>query len=214
MSNQSYITVSSINTISRSKTASITDYGYPKILGAVILGLVVITAISLFKAFAPPIVILKVPGPAVAVYEAEKVSPATALSYATRVSSLLVGVNPRNIEASVEEIADFLAPELKNSVIENMRARAKELAREKSDGNFLFVLKKRNYDANLDKYFVQGDVCFNNALNTTVGACKPWVLEYQMKVEHYRPLVYAIEKYEGEYIHDTKYLEAQAKRRK
>ena len=166
------------------------------------------------KAFSPPIVILKVPGPANAVFESEKVSPATALSYATRVTTLLVGVNPRNVDASIEEIGDFLAPELKNSIFENMRSRARELASEKSDGNYSFVLKKRNYDSNLNKYFIQGDVCFNNAINTTAGTCKPWVLEYQIKVEYYRPFISFIDKYEGEYPHDTRFLEEEAKRKK
>jgi conjugal transfer pilus assembly protein TraE len=122
------------------------------------------------------------------------------------VTSNLVQVNPANAEYQKNFLQAFLAPQQFTRLSAEIDTKARLLADQRELGSYYFVFRRHEYDPKLDRHFVIGDVHTVNAARDTA---EPWVFEYQMHVETYRPVIDDVVSYRGDKAHNSAWLEAQ-----
>jgi conjugal transfer pilus assembly protein TraE len=122
------------------------------------------------------------------------------------VTSNLAQLNPANAEYQKNFLQAFLSPRQFTRLSAEIDARARLLADQRELGSYYFVFRRHEYDQTLDRHFVIGDVHTVNAAKDTP---EPWVFEYQMHVENYRPVIDDVASYRGDKAHNAAWLEAQ-----
>jgi conjugal transfer pilus assembly protein TraE len=122
------------------------------------------------------------------------------------VTNNIAQVNPANAEYQKNFLQAFLSPQQYTRLSAEIDAKAKQLAEQRELGSYYFVFRRHEYDPKLDRHFVVGDVHTVNAAKDTAA---PWVFEYQMHVENYRPVVDDVQTYQGDKAHNTGWQEAQ-----
>lgn len=121
------------------------------------------------------------------------------------VTSNIAQVNPANATYQKNFLQAFLAPQLYTRLSAEIDARAKLLADQRELGSYYFVFRRHEYDPKLDRHFVIGDV---HTVNAAKDTAEPWVFEYQMHVENYRPVIDGAVSYRGDKPHNSVWLEA------
>jgi hypothetical protein len=181
------------------------------ILAASVIGLIVLTAITLLFAFRPPIVVQKVPGPAQGVVGADYMEPKVGEGFAILATHLITSTNPENVDKNIAQLDSFLGEDLKAEVFKALRAKAKDLADERAQGRYFFLWKGWVFDPALNKHFVTGTVCLDTANGRS---CNDWVFEYVFAVNWYQPTITQYAFYQGKDIHDSKWIKEQEKIKK
>jgi hypothetical protein len=122
------------------------------------------------------------------------------------VTSNLVQVNPSNVEYQKNFLQAFLAPAMYTKLSTEVDAKAKLLVDQRELGSYYFVFKSHEYDPKINKHFVLGEV---HTVNAAKDTGEPYVFEYAMHIENYRPVVDDITSYKGDRSHNAAWLEAQ-----
>jgi conjugal transfer pilus assembly protein TraE len=122
------------------------------------------------------------------------------------VTSNLVQVNPANAEYQKNFLQAFLAPAVYTKLSSEIDAKAKMLAEQRELGSYYFVLHRHEYDPKINRHFVLGDV---HTVNAAKDTGEPYVFEYTLHIENYRPVVDDVTSYKGDKAHNSGWLEAQ-----
>jgi conjugal transfer pilus assembly protein TraE len=122
------------------------------------------------------------------------------------VTSNLAQINPANAEYQKNFLQEFLSPQQYTRLSTEIDAKAKLLADQRELGSYYFVFRRHAYDQKIDRHFVLGEV---HTVNAAKDTAEPWVFEYQMHVENYRPVIDDVTSYKGDKAHDSAWLEAQ-----
>lgn len=172
------------------------------LVGVVLILAIVLTAQS-------KIVVLQTPGmPNDTVIEKTTMDKGAQRAVLQAVTSNLAQINPSNFEYQKSFLQSFLAPDVYTKVSLKIDARVKDLIDQRELGSNYFVFKRYLYDEKLNKHFVQGDVHTVNAAKDTT---EPYVFEYSMAVNNYRPIITDVAVYKGEELHDTKHFERKSR---
>lgn len=124
------------------------------------------------------------------------------------VTDHLASVNPSNVEQQKRFVQAFLSPEAYTRISRQMDEQAQTLSTQHELGSYYFVFKEHRWDAELKKHFIVGDV---HTVNSAHDSGEPWVFEYEMHVENYKPVVDSVVVYKGDKPHDSVYLKGQMK---
>jgi conjugal transfer pilus assembly protein TraE len=122
------------------------------------------------------------------------------------VTSNLVQVNPANAEYQKNFLQAFLAPAVYTKLSSEIDAKAKMLAEQRELGSYYFVLHRHEYDPKINRHFVLGDV---HTVNAAKDTGEPYVFEYALHTENYRPVIDDVTSYKGDKAHNSGWLEAQ-----
>lgn len=122
------------------------------------------------------------------------------------VTSNLSQINPTNYEYQKNFVQSFFSPEAYTKISKEIDLRVKQLIDQRELGSYYFIFKRYEYDAKLNKHFVVGDV---HTVNAAKDTAEPYVFEYDMKIENYRPVIDALKLYKGEIIHNSAWLDNQ-----
>jgi len=122
------------------------------------------------------------------------------------VTSNLSQINPANYEYQKTFVQSFFSPEAYTKISKEIDLRVKQLIDQRELGSYYFIFKRYEYDSKLNKHFVVGDV---HTVNAAKDSAEPYVFEYDMKIENYRPVIDALKLYKGEIMHNTAWLDNQ-----
>lgn len=153
------------------------------------------------------IVVLQTPGmPNDSVIQKTSLDKGAQRAVLAAVTSNLAQVNPANVEYQKAFLQSFLAPALYTKLSTEIDLQSKRLLEQRELGSYYFVLKAWEYDPTLDRHFVIGDVHTVNAAKDTAA---PYVFEYTMHVENYRPVITDVKSYKGDRPHNSEWLKTQ-----
>ena len=174
------------------------------------VGLVAIALILTAVLFSQSkIVILQTPGmPASSEIQKASMDIGAQRAILVAVTSNLAQVNPSNVEYQKNFLQAFLSPAMYTKLSAEVDAKAKMLVDQRELGSYYFVLHSHEYDPKLNKHFVLGDV---HTVNAAKDTGEPWVFEYALHIDNYRPVIDDITSYRGDKAHNTVWLEGQKK---
>jgi conjugal transfer pilus assembly protein TraE len=153
------------------------------------------------------IVVLQTPGmPSDAIIQKTSLDKGAQRAVLAAVTSNLAQVNPANIEYQKAFLQAFLAPAAYTKISSEIDTQSKRLLEQRELGSYYFVLKSWEYDTQLDRHFVLGDV---HTVNAAKDTAQPYVFEYQMHVENYRPVIDDVKSYAGERAHNSEWMKSQ-----
>jgi conjugal transfer pilus assembly protein TraE len=153
------------------------------------------------------IVILQIPGvPSGSEIQKNSMEIGAQRAILLAVTSNLVQVNPANAEYQKNFLQAFLAPAQYTKISAEIDAKAKMLAEQRELGSYYFVLHRHEYDPKINRHFVLGDV---HTVNAAKDTGEPYVFEYTLHVENYRPVIDDVTSYKGDKAHNSGWLEAQ-----
>lgn len=122
------------------------------------------------------------------------------------VTSNIAQVNPANIEYQKTFLQAFLAPGAYTKLSTEMDSQVKRLIDQRELGSYYYVFQRWEYDPILDTHFVIGDV---HTVNAAKDTSQPYVFEYKMHVENYRPVIDDVTSYTGDRAHNSAWKETQ-----
>ena len=122
------------------------------------------------------------------------------------VTSNLAQINPSNYTYQKAFVQSFLSAEAYTKISKEIDFRVKQLTDQHELGSYYFIFKKYEYDPVMNKHFVQGDV---HTVNAAKDSAEPYVFEYDMHIDNYRPVITSIALVKGEAIHDTTWYATQ-----
>lgn len=122
------------------------------------------------------------------------------------VTSNIAQINPANAEYQKAFLQAFLSPQQYTKLSTEIDAKARLLAEQRELGSYYFVFRRHEYDEKLNRHFVIGDV---HTVNAAKDTAEPWVFEYQMYVDNYRPVIDDVVSYRGDKAHNFAWLEGQ-----
>lgn len=155
------------------------------------------------------IVLLQIPGMATnAEYSRNAMDVGALRAVLLAVTSNIVQVNPANAGYQKLFLQAFLGPAAYTKVSLEIDAKAKLLADQRELGSYYFVFREHQYDPKLDRHFVIGEV---HTVNAARDSSEPYVFEYPVHVENYRPVVDDVTSYKGDKAHNSRWLEGQKK---
>jgi hypothetical protein len=153
------------------------------------------------------IVVLMTPGmPPNAEMQKESMDIAAQRAVVVAVTSNLAQVNPANAEYEKKFLQAFLAPAVYTKISAEIDAKAKQLSDQRELGSYYFVFRSHQYDPKLNKHFVIGEV---HTVNAAKDTSEPYVFEYVLHVENYRPVVDDVNSYKGDKAHNAAWLETE-----
>jgi hypothetical protein len=153
------------------------------------------------------IVVLQTPGmPNDTVIQKTSLDKGAQRAVLVAVTSNLVQVNPANIEYQKAFLQAFLAPAAYTKLSQEIDSQVKRLVDQRELGSYYFVFRSWEYDPKLDTHFVIGDV---HTVNAAKDTAQPYVFEYKMHVENYRPVIDDVLSYEGDRAHNSVWKESQ-----
>ncbi len=155
------------------------------------------------------IVILETPGmPANSVIQKTSMDKGAQRAVLVAVTNNLAQINPANIEYQKAFLQAFLAPAVYTKISMEMDTQIKRLIDQRELGSYYFVLKSTEYDPKIDTHFILGDV---HTVNAAKDTAEPYVFEYVMHVENYRPVIDNVTSYPGTRPHNSAWKEGQKK---
>jgi len=168
------------------------------------LGVLVLT-ITLFGQ--SKIVVLQTPGmPPDSVIQKSSIDKGAERAILVAVTSNLAQVNPANAEYEKTFLQAFLAPSVYTKISSEIDVQVKRLTDQRELGSYYFVLRSVEFDPKMNTHFVLGDVHTVNAAKDTPA---PYVFEYKIHVDNYRPVIDSVSSYQGEKAHNSGWLEQQ-----
>jgi conjugal transfer pilus assembly protein TraE len=172
------------------------------------VGLVAIALILVAVLFSQSkIVILQTPGmPANTAIQKAAMDIGAQRAVLVAVTSNLAQVNPANVEYQKNFLQAFLAPAMYTKLSTEIDAKAKLLTDQRELGSYYFVFRSHEYDPKIDKHFVIGEV---HTVNAAKDTGEPYVFEYALHIDNYRPVIDDITSYRGDKAHNAAWLEAQ-----
>lgn len=173
-------------------------------LAVLILALIVLVLIVYSQS---KIVVLQTPGmPSDAIIQKTSLDKGAQRAVLAAVTSNIAQVNPANVEYQKAFLQAFLAPAAYTKISAEIDTQAKRLVEQRELGSYYFVLKTWEYDPQLDRHFVLGDV---HTVNAAKDTAQPYVFEYQMHVENYRPVIDDVKSYPGDRAHNSEWMKSQ-----
>ena len=125
------------------------------------------------------------------------------------VTSAIASINPSNAEAQKRFIKAFLAPDSYTNISVEIDKRVKQMEAERELGSYYWVLTKgASYDPILNRFFVVGEV---HTVNAAKDTGKPYVFEYSLNYENYRPVIHDVISYEGDKPHNSEWQKSNTK---
>lgn len=124
------------------------------------------------------------------------------------VTSNIAQINPANAGYQKAFLQAFLSPAAYTRISREIDARVKQLAEQRELGSYYFVFRRAEYDPAIDKHFIVGDV---HTVNAAKDTALPYVFEYKMHVENYRPVIDDMKTYEGDRAHNSAWIKEQQK---
>jgi hypothetical protein len=100
-------------------------------------------------------------------------------------------------------IQTFLSPSLYTEISLQMDIRVKKMQEQRELGSMYFEFKEYEFDPELNKHFVKGEV---HTVNVAKNTAQMWVYELQMEVENYLPLITSLQAYPGDEFHDALWM--------
>lgn len=119
------------------------------------------------------------------------------------VTGCIVQVNPSNVKYNQECVKTFLSPQAYTKVSLDMEKTAKQLEIQHELGSYYMEFRRYKYDPVINKHFLVVDV---HTVNAAKDTALPFVYEYEMHVENYRPVVDSVVRYEGINPRDSEWL--------
>jgi len=120
-------------------------------------------------------------------------------------TSAIAQVNPANAEYVKAMVQAYLAPAAYTKVSKEIDEKVQLLVQQHELGSYYFVWRAYEYDPQIDRHFVMGDVHTVNAAKDTAA---PFVFEYAAHVENYRLVVDDPISYPGDRPHDFEWRKA------
>lgn len=172
------------------------------------VGLVAIALILTAVLFSQSkIVILQTPGmPASSEIQKASMDIGAQRAILVAVTSNLTQVNPANVEYQKNFLQAFLAPAVYTKLSAEVETKARLLADQRELGSYYFVLRSHEYDPKINKHFVIGDV---HTVNAAKDTAEPYVFEYALHIDNYRPVIDDVKSYRGDSAHNSAWLETQ-----
>jgi conjugal transfer pilus assembly protein TraE len=153
------------------------------------------------------IVILQTPGmPASTEIRRTAIDIGAQRAMLAAVTSNLVQVNPSNVEYQKSFLQAFLSPAMYTRLSAEIDAKARLLADQRELGSYYFVFRAHEYDPRINRHFVMGEV---HTVNAAKDTAEPYVFEYALHIDNYRPMLDDITSYRGDKPHNAAWLETQ-----
>jgi conjugal transfer pilus assembly protein TraE len=177
-----------------------------KLIWSLVLSMIVITLLAIKLCTQSEIIINQTPGmPDHTVIEKTAMDKRAQQATLSAVTAAIAQVNPANYQYVKPMIQVYLAPALYTKVSADIDAKVQQLILQHELGSYYFVQKSYEYDPQLDRHFIVGDVHTVNAAKDTAAAT---VFEYAMHVENYRAVIDDAQSYPGEQPHDSQWRKA------
>jgi len=117
-------------------------------------------------------------------------------------------INTVNFTFQKEFVQNFLAPEVFTNISNQIDINIRKMTDQRELGSFYFDFKEYQYDPNLDRHFIKGEI---HTVNSVKNTSQPWVYEVSMKVENYRPLITSLTSYQGNDFHNSTWIESHSR---
>lgn len=124
------------------------------------------------------------------------------------VTANLVAINPSNAGYQKEFLKAYFAANVYTELSKEIDSTVRRLEDQRELGSYYWVQSAVTYDAAINKFFVVGDV---HTVNAAKDTSVPYVYEYQMHVENYRPVIDSITSYQGDKPHNSEWLKVNVK---
>ncbi|MAF04679.1 MULTISPECIES: TraE/TraK family type IV conjugative transfer system protein [Herbaspirillum] len=173
-----------------------------------IFGLVVVVVVlSLVLATQKKIVQTQVPGmPDGASISEDTADREAQFAVIQAVTTAIASINPSNAAYQKRFIKAFLSSDSYTKISSEIDLRVKKMEAEHELGSFYWVTTKGvSFDPSLNRFFIIGDV---HTVNAAKDTGEPYVFEYSMKYENYRPVVYDVSSYRGTKARDSDWLKS------
>lgn len=180
---------------------------YQQYTNSSLVGVVLLLAFALFRQ--DKIIINQTPGmPNDSVIRKSSMDKGAQRAVLVAVTSNIAQINPANAGYQKAFLQSFLSPASYTKISREIDVRVKQLVEQRELGSYYFVLKRTEYDPELDAHFVMGDV---HTVNAAKDTALPYVFEYKMHIENYRAVIDDIKTYEGDRAHNSAWLKEQKK---
>jgi hypothetical protein len=120
------------------------------------------------------------------------------------VTSNIAQVNPANKEYQKNFLQAYLSPAMYTKISAEIDTKVRLLLEQRELGSYYFVMTRQEYDPKQNKHFVLGDL---HTVNAAKDTAEPYVFEYQLHVENYRPVIDDIVTYKGDKAHNSNWVE-------
>lgn len=156
------------------------------------------------------IILTQVPGmPDGATVSADTADRAAQFAVVAAVTSAIASINPSNAEMQKRFIKAFLDPDSYTKIAAEIDLRVKQMEAEHELGSYYWVTTKGlSYDPALNRLFAVGEV---HTVNAAKDTGTPYVFEYSMTYENYRPVIHDTISYPGDKPHNSDWLKTNSK---
>lgn len=159
--------------------------------------------------FHSEIIVIQTPGmPNNSVIEKSHFDKGAQMATLIAVTNAISHINPANAEYQKVFLRTFLSPNAYTRIAKEIDLKIEKAKAERELGSYYFVFNRYEYDQQLDRHFVIGELHTVNAARDTH---EPYVYEYAAHIENYRLWVDEIISYPGDRAHNTAWLEANKK---
>eukprot|EP01037_Dinobryon_pediforme_P033886 gene33886-39526_t len=125
------------------------------------------------------------------------------------VTAAIASINPSNAPYQKRFIKAFLAPDTYTTIAAEIDRRVKQMEEERELGSYYWVMtKETTYDPQLNRFFVVGE---DHTVNAARDTGVPYVFEYSMTYENYRPVIHDTISYPGDKAHNSEWLKSNTK---
>jgi TraE protein len=175
-----------------------------------IVGCVVVMVCMAIKMLSQTeIIIVQTPGmPANSIIERTSFDKGAQVATLNAVTSNLAQITPANAEYQKQFLQAYLSPQVYTKISSEIDLKVEKAKLERELGSFYFVLKRYEYDPQLNKHFVVGE---QHTVNAAKDTAQDYVYEYDAHVENYRLWIDDLKTYPGDKPHNTEWIEANKK---
>lgn len=168
-----------------------------------------IVLLGLKLLFQSEIIVIQTPGmPNNSVIEKSHFDKGAQMATLIAVTNAVSHINPANAEYQKVFLRTFLSPKAYTRIAKEIDLKIEKAKAERELGSYYFVFNRYEYDQQLNRHFVMGELHTVNAARDTY---EPYVYEYAAHIENYRLWVDEIISYPGDRAHNTAWLEANKK---
>lgn len=118
---------------------------------------------------------------------------------------LTANVTPRNIDFVVNSLTTLVSPRIYPDVRKKLKTLAEDPLFKSQGGSVQFDITNVTYEPDTGKVFVTGELTQRSVLRR--GEREPWVYEMKVSMVDGRPLVEALDSYQGNEPHTLKWFE-------
>jgi len=179
-------------------------------VGGNLISLVVIALLAFGLVTQKKIIIMQVPGmPDGASISKDTADRTAQIAVVELVTAAIASINPSNAPYQKRFIKAFLAPDTYTTIAAEIDRRVKQMEEERELGSYYWVMtKETTYDPQLNRFFVVGE---DHTVNAARDTGVPYVFEYSMTYENYRPVIHDTISYPGDKAHNSEWLKSNTK---